>query len=100
MKGVSEKMDRITRRIGDIIEFVDGKGYANLSQEESIKILFKTLAECEDKLDKRDIMVKQLQGRCFAQTQGLICSFCGFKSNCSIACDHIANLGNIIKGVE
>lgn len=50
-------MGRITRRIGeDMIEFVDGKGYANLSPEEEKRLLFKTLAEAEDKLEKRNVM--------------------------------------------
>lgn len=47
-------MARITRRIGDIVEFVDGKGYAKLTQEEEKRLLFDTLAECEDKLEQRD----------------------------------------------
>lgn len=52
-------MGRITRRIaGDIVEFVDGKGYANLSQEESMKLLFQTLAECEDKLEEKNGALK------------------------------------------
>lgn len=51
-------MDRITRRIGDTIEFVDGNGngYSKLSQEESVRFLFKTLADCEDKLEKGNVM--------------------------------------------
>lgn len=49
-------MNRITRRIGDIVEFIDGKGYSNLSSEEEKKLLFKTLADCEDKLEKGSVM--------------------------------------------
>lgn len=41
-------MDRVTRRIGESIEFVDGKGYAKLSHEESARLLFEKLAEYED----------------------------------------------------
>ena len=41
-------MDRVTRRIGKSIDFIDGKGYAKLSHEESTRLLFKKLAEYED----------------------------------------------------
>lgn len=41
-------MDRLTRRKGDILEFVDGKGYANLSFAEGQKLLFSQLAAYED----------------------------------------------------
>jgi|688.fasta_scaffold793524_2 hypothetical protein len=41
--------ERLTRRIGNIIEFVDGKGYANLSLVEGQRLLFERLAEYEDK---------------------------------------------------
>lgn len=52
-------MNRITRRVaGDSIEFVDGKGYANLSHEESMKLLFKKLADCEDKLEGQNNALK------------------------------------------
>ncbi|MNW50767.1 hypothetical protein D3C74_282270 [compost metagenome] len=49
-------MNRITRRIAgtDTIELVDGKGYANLTHEEVVRLLFKTIADCEDKLEKRE----------------------------------------------
>lgn len=43
-------MGRITRKIGESIDFVDGKGFANLSHEKKIRLLFKTLAEREDRL--------------------------------------------------
>lgn len=47
-------MSRITRRIAGSrsIEFVDGQGYANLSHEESVRLLFEKLADCEDRLEK------------------------------------------------
>lgn len=41
-------MDRLTRKIGSIIEFADGKGYANLSLLESQQLLFGRLAAYED----------------------------------------------------
>ena len=41
-------MDRITRRIGTSIDFVDGKGYANLPHKEGVRLLFEKLAEYED----------------------------------------------------
>jgi hypothetical protein len=42
-------MDRITRRIDDeIIEFVDGKGYGNLSYRKGLKLLFERLLAYED----------------------------------------------------
>lgn len=41
-------MDRLTRRIGKTIEFVDGKGYANLSLADGQRLLFKRLADYED----------------------------------------------------
>jgi len=41
-------MDRVTRRIGDTVDFVDGKGYSNLSHAESVRLLFNTLADYED----------------------------------------------------
>ncbi|WP_346961331.1 hypothetical protein [Clostridium sp.] len=46
-------MERITRRVGDVVEFVDGKGYSRLTQEEEKRLLFNTLADCEDKLEDR-----------------------------------------------
>jgi hypothetical protein len=50
-------VSRITRRIKgtEIIEFVDGRGFANLSHEETVRLLFKTLAETEDKLENSDV---------------------------------------------
>lgn len=41
-------MKRVTRRIGESIDFVDGQGYANLSHEKSVRLLFERLAEYED----------------------------------------------------
>ena len=41
-------MERITRRIGTTIDFVDGKGYANLPHKEGVSLLFGKLAEYED----------------------------------------------------
>ena len=41
-------MKRITRRIGESIDFVDGKGYANLPHKEGVRLLFEKLAEYED----------------------------------------------------
>lgn len=41
-------MDRITKRIGTSIDFVDGKGYANLPHKEGVRLLFEKLAEYED----------------------------------------------------
>ena len=41
-------MERITRRIGESIDFVDGKGYATLPHKEGVKLLFEKLAEYED----------------------------------------------------
>lgn len=41
-------MDRITRRIGTSIDFVGGKGYANLPHKEGVRLLFEKLAEYED----------------------------------------------------
>lgn len=41
-------MKRITRRIGESIDFVDSKGYANLSHKEGVRLLFERLAEYED----------------------------------------------------
>lgn len=41
-------MERITKRIGGSIDFVDGKGYAKLSHKESTRLLFEKLAEYED----------------------------------------------------
>lgn len=41
------KVDRITRRIGNSIDFVDGK-YANLSQGQKMRLLFEKLANYED----------------------------------------------------
>lgn len=49
-------MERITKRIGDSIDFVDGSGYANLSHKDTVKLLFKTLADCEDKLEKNSVI--------------------------------------------
>jgi hypothetical protein len=63
-------MGRITRRIGDAIEFVDGKGYANLSHEEVIKLLFKTLADCEDRLEKGSVMRAYFQVEDFLYGSG------------------------------
>ena len=41
-------MERITRKIGESIDFVDGKGYAKLSHEESTRLIFERLTEYED----------------------------------------------------
>jgi hypothetical protein len=42
-------MERVTRRLNSgIIEFVDGKGYASLTHEQGVRILFERLAEYED----------------------------------------------------
>ena len=41
-------MGRITRRIGTTIDFVGGKGYANLSHKEGVRLLFERLEEYED----------------------------------------------------
>ena len=49
-------MERITRRIGESIDFVDGKGYASLSNQEKVRLLFTTLAKAEDTLEKDRIM--------------------------------------------
>lgn len=46
-------MSRITRRIGESVEFIDGKGYSELTQEEEKKLLFNSLADCEDKLENK-----------------------------------------------
>lgn len=48
-------MKRITRRIEgtNTIEFVDGKGYGNLTHEETVKLLFSKLADCEDAMEKQ-----------------------------------------------
>ena len=49
-------MERVTRRIGDTVDFIDGKGYSGLNNEESMRLLFKTLANCEDKLEAGNVM--------------------------------------------
>lgn len=41
-------MERITRRIGKSIDFVDGRGYAKLSHEDSTRLLFERLVEYEE----------------------------------------------------
>lgn len=42
-------MERITRRLANgSIEFVDGKGYANMSHADGMKVLFERLASYED----------------------------------------------------
>lgn len=41
-------MERITKRIGKSIDFVDSQGYANLSHKEGVRLLFEKLAEYED----------------------------------------------------
>ncbi len=41
-------MERLTKRIGDSIDFVDGKGYSKLPHKESVRLLFEKLAEYED----------------------------------------------------
>lgn len=41
-------MGRITRRIGKSIDFVDGKGYANMSHEKTTRLIFERLAEYEE----------------------------------------------------
>lgn len=46
-------MERITRRIGESVELIDGKGYSRLSQEEANKLLLNTLANCEDTLEDK-----------------------------------------------
>lgn len=50
-------MNRITRRIKgtETVEFVDGQGYAKLSHEETVRLLFKTLADAEDRLENSDV---------------------------------------------
>lgn len=51
------KYERITRRIGtDSIELIDGKGYATLSQSDERKLLIERLSECEDRIEKEDLM--------------------------------------------
>lgn len=50
-------MDRVTRQIGNSIEFVDGKGYAALSPQESMKLLLTTLFNCENQLEDRNARV-------------------------------------------
>lgn len=49
-------MERITRRIGESVDFVDGKNYATLSHEEKVRLLFNSLADCEDKLEEKKII--------------------------------------------
>lgn len=40
--------ERLTRRIGDTVEFVDGKGYAKLNYSDAQRLLFNRLAAYED----------------------------------------------------
>ena len=49
-------MERITRRIGKSVDFVDGKNYTQLSHEEKMRLLFNSLADCEDKLQENSTM--------------------------------------------
>lgn len=50
-------MDRITRRIGESIVFVDGKGYTNLYHGEKLRLLFERLAKYEE-LDEQRRLIK------------------------------------------
>lgn len=46
--GAVNDMERLTRRIGNSIDFVAGKGYANMSHEDGVRLLFKRLAAYEN----------------------------------------------------
>ncbi|CAB1247815.1 protein of unknown function [Ruminococcaceae bacterium BL-6] len=41
-------MERITQRIGNTVDFADSKGYAKMSHENGIRLLFSHLAAYED----------------------------------------------------
>ncbi|CAB1254823.1 protein of unknown function [Ruminococcaceae bacterium BL-6] len=41
-------MERITQRIGNMVDFADGKSYAKMSHEDGIRLLFSHLAAYED----------------------------------------------------
>ncbi|MBD5645725.1 hypothetical protein HYH96_17790 [Clostridium botulinum] len=65
-------MSRITTKIGNAVEFIDGKGYSNLSQKEEKRLLLNTLADCEDRLedDEHNIMsaISDLETCLYKQT--------------------------------
>lgn len=43
-------MERITKRIGESVDF--NNKYIGLSHEDGVKLLFKSLADCEDRLEE------------------------------------------------
>ena len=53
-----------------------------IAQEKTIKELLYRCEQYKSLLKDRDKTIEQLQNRCFAQTKGLICLFCGFASDC------------------
>ena len=59
------------------------------AQEQTIKDLHSELKSKDDHIEtllesikKRDHTITMLQNRCFAQTRGLLCMFCGYKHSC------------------
>lgn len=63
-------MERITKRIGESVDFVDGKKYATLPHEDKVKLLFNSLADCEDKLENNGIMKAYFQVEDFLYGNG------------------------------
>lgn len=53
-----------------------------LAQEKTIKELNLQVNQFKGLLKDRDTLIIQLQNRCFAQTRGLICLFCGCRNTC------------------
>lgn len=51
-------------------------------QEKTIKKLHNRISDLEKSLAEKEKSKQQLMSRCFAQTRGAICMFCGFKEEC------------------
>lgn len=54
-----------------------------IAQEKTIKELNAQVEQYKGLLKDRDKMIETLQNRCFAQTRGVICFFCGYKNTCN-----------------
>jgi len=63
-------------------------------QEKTIKKLHGKINSLEHTIKEKNHSIQQLMNRCFAQTYGTICMFCGFKEECGALKESIARMEN------
>lgn len=53
-----------------------------IAQEKTIKDLHEVIKNNNQIIKQQETLIMQLQNRCYAQTRGILCIFCGVKNKC------------------